>query len=63
MDSKSQKSKTIFRRHLQHPAEQNRAVEPRKWLNRFDDLIEEVDGLAEFLIEIEEEPNFGCVPS
>lgn len=41
-----------------HPDEYNRVAYRRLWLTKFDELIEPVDGDAEFIIELEEEWNF-----
>jgi hypothetical protein len=61
MKTTQQKSKSIFKRHFDYPGEHNRVAHKRLWLTKFDDIIQRVDGDAEFLIELDEEWNFWYV--
>jgi hypothetical protein len=61
MRSTQTKSKSIFKRHFNYPGEHNRVANKRLWLTKFDKIVREVDGDAEFLIELDEEWNFWYV--
>jgi len=61
MWSKQEKSRSIFRRHFNNPEERNLAVPKRLWLTKFDKIIRQVEGNAQFLIELDEEWNFWYV--
>jgi hypothetical protein len=58
MRSTQAKSKSIFKRHFMYPDEYNRVAYKRLWLTKFDEIIQAVEGDAEFLIELDEEWNF-----
>jgi hypothetical protein len=62
MRTTQEKSKRIFRRHFQHPDEENRAANERLWLAKLDKIIQAVDGDAEFIIELDEQMNFWYAP-